>query len=143
MAGKEIALLTHSDDTELYHHGMKGMRWGVRKSKYWESPKKQSEIKRAASTAVTRNMKPGRSLKTAKGIAIAKTTAYGLGMGYVNTRMAGQVTDVVLGKTSAPIRAYGKAMAQSVVASHYLEATIRADMAIANYNQDAKKTTSK
>ena len=133
----------YEDPYYLQLFGVKGMKWGVRKSKYWESSKKQSEIKEAASTAVTYNMKPGRSLKTAKGITIAKTTAYGLGMGYVNTRMTGQVADVVLGKTSAPIRAYGKAMAKSVVASRYLEATIRADRAIANYNPDAKKTTSK
>ena len=33
MAGKEIAFLTHSDDTELYHHGVKGMKWGQRKKR--------------------------------------------------------------------------------------------------------------
>ena len=55
-------------NTELYHFGVKGMRWGVRKSKYHSGPRHSGK---------KTNSKRNSRLKTAAKIGLAAGAAYG------------------------------------------------------------------
>lgn len=63
----------------LYHYGVKGMKWGVRKDKYYEttgtSQKKKSKVDDSEAIAA-RNRKIKMILAVAGGVAVVAATAY-------------------------------------------------------------------
>ena len=91
----------------MYHHGVKGMKWGVRRAKKYGSVKTSSKGSKKSTTGnkSTTGKKIKTGLKVAAGVGVTVAAAYG----------AHKLSNLMLQREYQAARAYGESYAQGLL----------------------------